>query len=72
MGRAKTFQTLGNVMQPTDVLTISCPCGHRGSFSRSEAFKLFGPGAAPMSVRKAAVCRSCGASGLAGVKVTAG
>ena len=59
------FQNLGRVMTaPTDTLKIECGgCGRRRTFTRAEAFRTFGEGAAPYNIRRKARCTDCGASG---------
>ena len=56
------FETLARVMtQQSHTLKLGCEaCNHRAEFTRDEAFKLFGPDAAPYDVREAAICGVCG------------
>jgi hypothetical protein len=65
------FETLGKVMRSqSDTLKVEClNCGRRKTFTQAEAFKSFGPGAAPYDVRGKVRCTACGRSGFAKVWV---
>jgi len=55
------FENLGKVMAPTDTLKLTCAdCGRRAEWPRAQAFRLFGPDAAPYEVRRRARCGGCG------------
>jgi DNA-directed RNA polymerase subunit RPC12/RpoP len=58
------FENLGRTMQATDTLKVQCEaCGHRASFDRTTAQRLFGEGASPYEIRRRARCRYCQAAG---------
>ena len=56
------FETLGRVMvAPTATLKLDCEaCGHRRTYSRTQAFAIFGIDASPFVVRRRSVCAQCG------------
>jgi hypothetical protein len=48
-------------MAPTDTLKLTgADCGRRAEWPREQAFRLFGPDAAPYEVRRRARCGGCG------------
>jgi endogenous inhibitor of DNA gyrase (YacG/DUF329 family) len=55
------FQTLCRSMAPHERLSAECErCARKAVWSREEAFRLFGPDAAPAEIRRRLVCADCG------------
>lgn len=54
------FQNLRRMMDEGQTLKIECvKCGHRGEWSRRQAFRTFGDDSAPHDIRKRARCSVC-------------
>lgn len=53
-------QTLEKIMPPGSTLKILWGCDHTATYTRDEAFRLFGEQADPMYIRRYARCK-CGA-----------
>jgi hypothetical protein len=55
------FETLKKVMVSGSTLKIQCGrCGHVHAWPREDAFKAYGPDAAPYDVRRRSRCLQCG------------
>lgn len=54
------FQNLRRIMTEGQTLKVEClRCGHRGEWTRREAYFAFGEDAAPYDIRKRAKCSVC-------------
>jgi hypothetical protein len=68
-GTVGTPESLANRMNSeADSLKLKCEaCGHQAEFMRAAAWKMFGMGATPHSIRRRAKCILCGERNLVAI-----
>jgi hypothetical protein len=56
------IEMLGRIMESeTDTLKLACgKCGHKVTYARQDAWKIWGMQATPHSIRRRAKCILCG------------